>query len=160
MTARVIVVGKVRRFLQDMVDQAPDLLKDPSLDPHDKRLAVEVEDHPLDYGGFEGVIPEGQYGSGTVMIWDEGTWTHEFDPAFGYKKGHLKFQLNGYKLKGSWVLVRTRGYPGAKAGPGGASRSWLLIKHRDDWSGDPQITRTLLPLRITLTSSVVVAITR
>ena len=72
----------------------------PSLVPGIKRLAVHVEDHPIDYGRFEGVIPQGEYGGGTVMIWDKGTWTPEFDPAFGYKKGHLRFQLDGDKLKG------------------------------------------------------------
>src|SRR5207245_5186416 len=79
--------------------------KGPSLDPHDKRLAVEVEDHPLDYGDFEGTIPEGQYGGGTVMLWDRGYWEAE-DPERGFKKGDLKFTLHGDKLHGSWVLVR------------------------------------------------------
>ena len=78
----------------------------PSLIPGKKRLAVHVEDHPLEYGGFEGVIPDGEYGAGTVMVWDRGTWTPEFDPEFGYKKGHLKFSLQGEKLKGGWHLVR------------------------------------------------------
>src|SRR4029453_12236727 len=78
----------------------------PSLIPGKKRLAVHVEDHPLEYGAFEGVIPQGGYGAGTVMIWDRGTWTPEFDPEFGYKKGHLKFELHGAKLKGAWHLVR------------------------------------------------------
>jgi bifunctional non-homologous end joining protein LigD len=114
--------------------------KGPSLNPADKRLAMHVEDHPVEYGEFEGVIPEG-YGAGIVMLWDRGTWAPETeDVEAALRKGDLKFQLNGYKLKGSWVLVRTRGYPGAKTGPGGASRSWLLIKHRDDWSGDLDIT--------------------
>ena len=85
----------------------------PSLDPKTKRLAMHVEDHPLDYGEFEGVIPEG-YGAGIVMLWDRGTWTPEVDDVdAALKKGDLKFTLNGYKLKGSWVLVRTSGrYPG------------------------------------------------
>src|SRR5215510_7708753 len=114
--------------------------KGPSLDPKIKRLAMHVEDHPIEYGDFEGVIPEG-YGAGIVMLWDRGTWTPETDDVdASLKKGDLKFQLNGYKLKGSWVLVRTRGWPGAKSGPGGESKSWLLIKHRDDWSGDLDIT--------------------
>ena len=114
--------------------------KGPSLNPSDKRLAMHVEDHPIEYGDFEGVIPEG-YGAGIVMLWDQGTWTPETDDVeAALKKGDLKFQLNGYKLKGSWVLVRTRGWPGAKRGPGGESKSWLLIKHRDDWSGDLDIT--------------------
>src|SRR5512141_1079401 len=79
--------------------------KGPSLDPHDKRLAVEVEDHPLDYGDFEGTIPKGQYGGGTVQLWDRGYWESE-DPERGYKKDDLKFTLYGDKLGGSWVLVR------------------------------------------------------
>jgi len=112
--------------------------KGPSLDPKTKRLAMHVEDHPVDYGEFEGVIPEG-YGAGIVMLWDRGTWTPETDDVdAALKKGDLKFTLNGYKLKGSWVLVRTGGrYAGAR---GGGDRSWLLIKHRDDWSGDLDIT--------------------
>src|SRR6185312_8238598 len=77
----------------------------PSLDPHDKRLAVEVEDHPLDYGDFEGTIPKGQYGGGTVQLWDRGYWDAD-DPERGFRKGDLKFTLEGKKLHGSWVLVR------------------------------------------------------
>src|SRR5687767_3129806 len=103
--------------------------KGPSLNPKDKRLAMKVEDHPFDYGEFEGVIPEG-YGAGIVMLWDRGTWTPEVDDVeAALKKGDLKFTLDGYKLKGSWVLVRTKG------APYGDGRSWLLIKHRDDWAG-------------------------
>jgi bifunctional non-homologous end joining protein LigD len=97
----------------------------------DKRLAVQVEDHPLDYAGFEGVIPEG-YGAGTVMLWDKGTWqpeNGEVDAAL--KKGELKFSLEGVKLKGSWVLVRTNII--------GGKPQWLLIKHRDEWAGDVDI---------------------
>jgi bifunctional non-homologous end joining protein LigD len=111
--------------------------KGPSLDPKTKRLAMMVEDHPVAYGEFEGVIPEG-YGAGIVLLWDVGTWTPESaDVDAALKKGDLKFTLNGYKLKGSWVLVRTGGrYPGAR---GGGERSWLLIKHKDDWSGDVDI---------------------
>src|SRR5437667_5901157 len=110
--------------------------KGPSLDPKIKRLAMHVEDHPLEYGEFEGVIPEG-YGAGIVMLWDKGTWTPEVDDVeAALKKGDLKFTLNGYKLKGSWVLVRTGGrYPG-----GSGDRSWLLIKHRDEWAGELDIT--------------------
>jgi len=111
--------------------------KGPSLDPATKRLAMHVEDHPFDYGEFEGVIPEG-YGAGIVMLWDVGTWTPESDDVDkALAKGDLKFTLDGYKLKGSWVLVRTRGYGGRGPGDG---RSWLLIKHRDDWAGDVDIT--------------------
>jgi len=103
--------------------------KGPSLNPDDKRLAMHVEDHPLDYADFEGVIPEG-YGAGIVMLWDKGTWEPEngnVDKAL--EKGELKFRLDGTKLKGSWVLVRT-----------GRDRSWLLIKHRDDWAGEIDVT--------------------
>jgi len=112
--------------------------KGPSLDPKTKRLAMMVEDHPVEYGEFEGVIPEG-YGAGIVMLWDRGTWTPQVDDVdAALKKGDLKFTLNGYKLKGSWVLVRTGGrYAGAR---GGGDRTWLLIKHRDEWSGDLDIT--------------------
>jgi bifunctional non-homologous end joining protein LigD len=118
--------------------------KGPSLDPKTKRLAMKVEDHPLEYGEFEGVIPEG-YGAGIVMLWDRGTWTPEVDDVdAALKKGDLKLTLNGYKLKGSWVLVRTGGrYAGARGGAAqgsGDGRTWLLIKHRDDWSGDLDIT--------------------
>src|SRR6266850_2219679 len=112
--------------------------KGPSLDPKTKRLAMKVEDHPVAYGEFEGVIPEG-YGAGIVMLWDRGTWEPQVDDVdAALKKGDLKFTLNGYKLKGSWVLVRTGGrYAGAR---GGGDRTWLLIKHRDEWSGELDIT--------------------
>jgi bifunctional non-homologous end joining protein LigD len=106
--------------------------KGPALDPSIKRLAMHVEDHPIDYGEFEGVIPSG-YGAGIVMLWDRGTWTPETDDVdAALKKGDLKFTLDGYKLKGSWVLVRTKG---RYAGGGESGEPWLLIKHRDDWSG-------------------------
>lgn len=109
--------------------------KGPSLDSTIKRLAMQVEDHPIEYGSFEGVIPEG-YGAGIVMLWDRGTWAPQVDDVdAALAKGDLKFTLDGYKLKGSWALVRTRGYGGSRDG----SRSWLLIKHRDDWSGDLDI---------------------
>jgi bifunctional non-homologous end joining protein LigD len=114
--------------------------KGPSLDPKVKRLAMKVEDHPLEYGEFEGVIPEG-YGAGIVMLWDRGTWTLEVeDVGAALKKGDLKFTLNGFKLKGSWVLVRTRGRYGAGRGRSDDGRTWLLIKHRDDWAGELDIT--------------------
>ncbi len=109
----------------------------PSLNPADKRLAVEVEDHPLDYGDFEGTIPAGQYGGGTVMLWDRGFWIPEGAKTTedAFKAGDLKFTLEGDKLKGSWVLVRMRGDKF-----GGKRTNWLLIKHRDansdDASGD------------------------
>ncbi len=102
--------------------------KGPSLDPQDKRLAIHVEDHPLEYGGFEGIIPPDQYGSGTVMMWDRGTWVPSGDPVAGYKKGHLKFQLDGDKLKGGWTLVRTHG---SKYGGKSGEQAWLLIKEND-----------------------------
>ncbi len=98
----------------------------PSLDPNEKRLAVHVEDHPIEYNDFEGTIPKGQYGGGTVMIWDRGEWTPEDDPHKGYKKGHLSFTLAGEKLHGGWHLVRMRKRPGEKQEP------WLLIKAHDD----------------------------
>ena len=109
--------------------------KGPSLNPKDKRLAMKVEDHPFDYGEFEGVIPEG-YGAGIVVLWDRGTWEPEeasSDVGRALAKGELKFRLNGVKLKGSWVIVRTGGRGGDSGG--GESRSWLLIKHRDEWAG-------------------------
>ncbi len=113
--------------------------KGPSLDSAIKRLAMHVEDHPIDYGEFEGVIPAG-YGAGIVMLWDRGTWTPEVDDVdAALRKGDLKFTLEGYKLKGSWALIRTSGGYGRRSGSGGSdresSRSWLLIKHKDDWSG-------------------------
>jgi bifunctional non-homologous end joining protein LigD len=111
--------------------------KGPSLNPADKRLAMHVEDHPIDYGDFEGVIPEG-YGAGIVMLWDTGTWTPE--PGFekigaAMEKGELKFTLAGVKLKGSWVLIHTGGRGGRD------DRGWLLIKHRDDWAGQVDVTK-------------------
>lgn len=101
----------------------------PSLDPADKRLAVEVEDHPLDYGDFEGTIPKGEYGGGTVMLWDRGYWEPEGDlsPEAALKKGDLKFSLHGDRLQGSFVLVRMK-----TDRDGGKRSNWLLIKHRDD----------------------------
>lgn len=103
----------------------------PSLDPHDKRLAVEVEDHPIEYGDFEGTIPKGQYGGGTVMVWDRGFWTPEgtSPPTEALANGELKFLLAGEKLKGSWVLVRMK-----RDRDGGKRNNWLLIKHRDEFS--------------------------
>jgi bifunctional non-homologous end joining protein LigD len=114
--------------------------KGPSLDPATRRLAMQVEDHPVEYGEFEGVIPAG-YGAGIVMLWDRGTWTPEVDDVdAALRKGDLKISLNGYKLKGSWVLVRTRGWGASSRGGSNDARSWLLIKHRDEWSGDVDIT--------------------
>lgn len=103
----------------------------PSLDPYDKRLAVEVEDHPLDYGDFEGAIPKGQYGGGTVQLWDRGYWIPEGDPHDGLKRGDLKFSLEGERLQGGWVLVRMK-----HDRRGGKRTNWLLIKHRDEAARD------------------------
>jgi bifunctional non-homologous end joining protein LigD len=113
--------------------------KGPSPDPAVKRLAMEVEPHPLDYNQFEGVIPEGEYGGGTVMIWDKGVWAPATPRGLGdedeaerqLRKGDLKFVLLGEKLAGSWVLVRT-----------GRERQWLLIKHRDQYASDEDLTMT------------------
>ncbi len=107
----------------------------PSSDPQDKRLAVRVEDHPLDYGTFEGTIPEGEYGGGTVMLWDEGTWEPIGDPHKGLKDGDLKMRINGQRMKGEWVLVHMKGRDSKrKSGP--PRENWLLIKHRDDYATD------------------------
>jgi bifunctional non-homologous end joining protein LigD len=109
--------------------------KGPSLDPAVKRLAMQVEDHPIEYNAFEGSIPKGEYGGGTVMIWDRGTYEYGGDDALegeaglreGYRRGDFKFVLHGKRLKGSWVLVRTRRGDPRRA-------QWLLIKHRDDFA--------------------------
>ncbi len=112
--------------------------KGPSLDPHDKRLAMQVEDHPLKYGGFEGIIPPRQYGSGTVMVWDRGTWHPVGDPGAGYAKGHLKFDLDGEKLKGRWALIRTHG---SKYGGKSGKQAWLLIKESDEHAKEGRAAR-------------------
>ena len=105
--------------------------KGPSLDPPTKRLAMQTEDHPIEYNQFEGVIPEGEYGAGTVMIWDQGTWQPEVENVErALEKGDLKFSLYGKKLRGSWVLVRIR------------SGQWLLIKHRDGAASSVDVTAT------------------
>lgn len=100
--------------------------KGPSFDPNDKRMAVHVEDHPISYGDFEGVIPPGQYGAGTVIVWDRGTWEPIGDPRAGYRAGKLKFRLHGEKLSGAWTLVRMKGRGDERQEP------WLLIKERDE----------------------------
>src|SRR6185503_18620997 len=100
--------------------------KGPSLDPAEKRLAVEVEDHPLEYGSFEGVIPEGEYGGGPTLIWDRGAWAPMGDVAQSLKSGTLKFRLAGEKLKGGWTLARLR------RRQGDTKNNWLLIKERDE----------------------------
>jgi bifunctional non-homologous end joining protein LigD len=107
------------------------ITKGPSLVPGEKRLAVEVEDHPIDYQDFEGTIPQGQYGGGTVLVWDRGTWTPIGDPHEGLAKGHLDFELDGEKLHGAWHLLRMRGKPGEKR------HNWLLIKARDAAAREP-----------------------
>lgn len=100
--------------------------KGPSMNPSDKRLAVMVEDHPLEYGNFEGIIPEGYYGAGAVLIWDSGLFEPEGDPENGLKKGKLTFTLNGKKLKGGFSLILMRGR--------GSGKDWLLIKAQDDFA--------------------------
>ena len=108
--------------------------KGPSFDPSVKRLAVEVEDHPIDYGDFEGIIPAGQYGGGTVLLWDRGTWSPVGDAAKSLAAGQLKFELTGEKLRGKFVLVKIKERPGRRGGQrlGPEDRSWLLIKERDE----------------------------
>jgi bifunctional non-homologous end joining protein LigD len=110
--------------------------KGPSLVPGDRRLAIRVEDHPIEYNRFEGTIPQGEYGAGTVMIWDRGSWFPENDAGAGLRHGRLDFRLAGKKLKGRWHLVRMRQRPGQR------QQSWLLIKANDAFArtrGDPDI---------------------
>ncbi|TIP92713.1 MAG: DNA ligase D [Mesorhizobium sp.] len=114
------------RLEMDGVLKSWAVTKGPSLIPGEKRLAVHVEDHPLEYGGFEGTIPKGEYGGGTVILWDRGTWTPIGDAHRGYVKGHLDFELHGAKLGGRWHLVRMAGKPREKR------ENWLLIKGDDD----------------------------
>jgi bifunctional non-homologous end joining protein LigD len=113
--------------------------KGPSLDPSVKRLVVPTEDHPLEYANFEGIIPPGEYGAGTVMVWDRGVWIPD-DPDVdaNLKEGELKFTLDGKKLKGAWVMVRARGgWSGSSDKP-----YWMLIKHRDAFASKEDITKT------------------
>ena len=119
------------RLEKDGVLKSWAVTKGPSLDPVEKRLAVRTEDHPLEYGGFEGVIPKGEYGGGPVMIWDRGTWEPIGDPDEGLAKGDFKFRLHGERLNGDYVLVRMK-----KDRTGGKRENWLLIKKRDDYAGD------------------------
>jgi bifunctional non-homologous end joining protein LigD len=112
----------------------------PSLDPAQKRLAVEVEDHPVEYADFEGVIPADNYGAGEVIVWDRGRWVALEDPEEGLRKGKLLFQLHGYKLHGEWTLVRTK--RGRNSPSQGKQTEWLLIKHADGWAsadGDARV---------------------
>lgn len=118
------------RLEMDGVLKSWAVTKGPSLNPEDKRLAVHVEDHPLSYGDFEGVIPKGQYGGGTVIVWDRGTWAPIGDFAKAYRKGHLEFTLEGEKLQGRWHLVRMHGRPGE------TRENWLLIKGDDEAARD------------------------
>jgi bifunctional non-homologous end joining protein LigD len=136
-TGRLFVVQKHRasqlhydfRLEADGVLKSWAVPKGPSLDPKAKRLAMQVEDHPVDYAKFEGVIPEGEYGGGTVMVWDYGTYEPETtDVTAAIRKGELKFSLKGKKLLGSWALVHTH------------ERQWLLIKHRDFYAAEVDVT--------------------
>lgn len=124
------------RLEMDGVLKSWAVTRGPSLVPGEKRLAVHVEDHPLEYGDFEGTIPKGEYGGGTVIIWDRGTWSPVHDPDRGYAKGHLEFELHGKKLSGRWHLVRMQGKPREKR------ENWLLIKGEDEAArleSDPDI---------------------
>jgi bifunctional non-homologous end joining protein LigD len=119
------------RLEHDGVLKSWAVTKGPSLDPSQKRLAVMTEDHPLEYGKFEGVIPRGEYGAGPVMIWDEGTWEPLNDPDEGLAKGDLKFRLHGHRLNGEFVLVRMKPRKEDRG-----RQNWLLIKKRDAYAGD------------------------
>ncbi len=127
--------------------------KGPCYDPTVKRLAMQVEDHPIEYNKFEGIIPHGEYGGGTVMIWDRGTWTPESpDVDTALAKGDLKFSFEGHKLRGSWVLVRTARRPGQ------TRPAWLLIKHRDQWASTQDIAE--IAPRSVVTNRLLVEIAR
>jgi bifunctional non-homologous end joining protein LigD len=122
--------------------------KGPAPDPSIKRLAMQVEDHPIEYNTFEGTIPQGEYGGGTVMLWDRGWYEPEKGSGEdgvrdGYRKGDLKVVFHGKRMKGSWVLVRTRGWGGGGGSGSGDKPSWLLIKHRDEHAepGDALVER-------------------
>ncbi len=119
------------RLEHDGVLKSWAVTKGPSLDPSQKRLAVMTEDHPLEYGGFEGVIPKGEYGGGPVMLWDAGTWEPIGDPDEGLAKGDLKFRLHGKRLNGEYVLVRMKPRKEDRG-----RQNWLLIKKRDEYAGD------------------------
>jgi len=137
-TGHLFVVHKhaARRLHYDLRLELDGVLKSwavtkgPSLSPHDKRLAVRVEDHPLDYAEFEGRIPEGEYGAGSIIVWDRGRWFTDGDPHKGLAKGHLEFELKGSKLGGRWHLVRMKGRDS------GGKENWLLIKAEDEHAND------------------------
>src|SRR5271157_3144297 len=134
------------RLALDGVLKSWAVTRGPSLAPGEKRLAVAVEDHPLEYSDFEGTIAEGEYGGGSVIVWDRGAWTPMGDPHRGLRKGHLEFELFGQKLKGRWHLVRMRGKPAEKR------ENWLLIKGEDEFArsaddadileGEPESVKT------------------
>src|SRR3954452_21661282 len=117
--------------------------KGPSLDPTVKRLAMHVEDHPLEYGGFEGIIPEGEYGGGTVLLWDQGTWEPVEDGRRGYLDGSLKFELHGEKLRGRWMLVRK----GGRRAPD--EKNWFLFKEKDEFARPGSDIEADEPLSVT-----------
>jgi bifunctional non-homologous end joining protein LigD len=125
------------RLEMDGVLKSWAVTRGPSLNPGERRLAVHVEDHPLEYGDFEGTIPEGQYGGGTVIVWDRGVWTPIGDPQRGYAKGHLDFELEGEKLRGRWHLARMTKKAGEK------KQNWLLIKGNDEYA-DPESSHDIL----------------
>jgi bifunctional non-homologous end joining protein LigD len=128
------------RLEHDGVLKSWAVTKVPSYDTATKRLAVEVEDHPMDYGGFEGTIPKGEYGGGTVQLWDVGTWEPKEDPDEGLRRGNLKFTLSGQRLKGGWALIRMKDWnKGDRVRKSSKRYNWLLIKERDEFvrSGDP-----------------------
>src|SRR4051812_41109352 len=116
--------------------------KGPSLDPSVKRLAMQVEDHPLEYGGFEGIIPEGEYGGGTVLLWDRGSWEAVDDARKGYRDGALKFELHGEKLHGRWMLVR-------KGGKRSTDKNWFLFKEKDEYAAPDSDIGADEPLSVT-----------
>ncbi len=147
-SARLYVIQKhaARRLHYDLRLEMDGVLKSwavtkgPSLNPEDKRLAVHVEDHPIEYSGFEGTIPQGEYGGGAVMLWDQGTWTPIGDARRDFAKGHLNFELQGKRLKGRWHLVRMKG----KLAADEKRDNWLLIKGKDDYAsenGDEAVER-------------------
>ncbi len=121
------------RLEMDGVLRSWAVAKGPSVDPAVKRLAMQTEDHPLAYGGFEGIIPKGQYGGGTVMLWDRGSWEPIGDEREMYRAGRMKFTLNGARMRGQWVLVRMKPKPKER------NPAWLLIKDKDDYAmpGEP-----------------------